>query len=44
MWDIPLYLHELDAGYTFFLRTQGTDGMDVVCYALPASHHWSRTA
>jgi hypothetical protein len=30
-----LYLHELGRHYDFFLRTQGEDGMDVVCYALP---------
>jgi FkbM family methyltransferase len=35
MWDIPLHLHDVGAGHEFYLRTEGTDGMDVVCYALP---------
>ncbi|HTU18147.1 MAG TPA: FkbM family methyltransferase [Gemmataceae bacterium] len=35
MWDIPLHLHEVGAGHQLYLRTEGTDGMDVVCYALP---------
>jgi FkbM family methyltransferase len=35
MWDVPLHLHDVGAGHEFYLRTEGTDGMDVVCYALP---------
>lgn len=37
LWELPLYLHALDLGYQLFLRTQGEDGMDVVCYAVPPS-------
>jgi FkbM family methyltransferase len=37
LWEIPLYLHDLDIGYRLALRTEGDDGMDVVCYALPAA-------
>jgi FkbM family methyltransferase len=37
LWEIPLYLHDLDVGYCVALRTEGDDGMDVVCYALPAA-------
>jgi len=36
LWEIPLYLHDLDIGYRLSLRTEGDDGMDLVCYALPA--------
>ncbi len=35
LWELPLYLHQLDLGYRLFLRTQGEDGMDVICYAVP---------
>lgn len=35
LWEIPLYLHDLDLGYRLDLRTEGEDGMDIVCYALP---------
>lgn len=37
LWKIPLSLHNLDLGYSFALRTEGDDGMDVVCYAIPSS-------
>jgi FkbM family methyltransferase len=36
LWEIPLYLHDLGIGYRLALRTEGDDGMDLVCYALPA--------
>jgi FkbM family methyltransferase len=35
LWQLPLYLHSLNLGYRLFLRTQGEDGMDVICYAVP---------
>lgn len=35
LWQLPLFLKSLDGGYRLFLRTQGEDGMDVICYALP---------
>jgi FkbM family methyltransferase len=35
LWALPLHLDSLDLGYRFFLRTQGEDGMDVICYAIP---------
>jgi FkbM family methyltransferase len=35
LWEIPAYLHSLDLGYNLSLRTQGEDGLDVVCYAVP---------
>ncbi|MEO8378960.1 MAG: FkbM family methyltransferase [Acidobacteriota bacterium] len=34
LWQLPLYLHSLGLGYELYLRTQGEDGMDVICYAL----------
>lgn len=38
LWEIPLYLQSLDLGYQLFLRTQGEDGMDVICYAVQPNH------
>jgi len=35
LWQLPLHVKSLDPGYRFFLRTQGEDGMDVICYAIP---------
>jgi FkbM family methyltransferase len=35
LWELPLYLHSLYAGYRFYLRTHDHDGTEVVCYALP---------
>jgi FkbM family methyltransferase len=35
LWQLPLYVDALDSGYRLFLRTQGEDGMDVICYAFP---------
>jgi FkbM family methyltransferase len=35
LWELPLYLASRDAGYQLFLRTQGSDGMDLICYAVP---------
>lgn len=36
LWEIPLHLHDLELDYRLHLRTEGDDGMDLVCYALPA--------
>jgi FkbM family methyltransferase len=35
LWNLPLYIQSLDLGHRFFLRTQGEDGMDLICYAIP---------
>ena len=35
LWELPLYLKALNPAYKLFLRTQGEDGMDVICYAVP---------
>jgi FkbM family methyltransferase len=35
LWELPLYINSLNLGYRLFLRTQGEDGMDVICYAIP---------
>jgi len=35
LWQLPSYIASLDLGYRLFLRTQGEDGMDVICYAIP---------
>lgn len=36
LWKLPIYLKSIDPSYRLFLRTQGEDGMDVICYAVPA--------
>ena len=38
LWEIPLYLDSLNLDYHLFLRTQGEDGMDVICYAIPPQY------
>lgn len=43
LWQLPLYLEALSSGYRFFLRTQGEDGMDVICYAVPPGFALSET-
>lgn len=43
LWQLPLYLDSLSPGYRFFLRTQGEDGMDVICYAVPPGFPLSET-
>ncbi|MFL6231266.1 MAG: FkbM family methyltransferase [Pyrinomonadaceae bacterium] len=35
LWELPLYLASLGAGYSLYFRTQGADGMDAICYAVP---------
>lgn len=35
LWQLPLYIQALNSDYRLFLRTQGEDGMDVICYAVP---------
>lgn len=35
LWQLPIKLNTMAPGYRFFLRTQGEDGMDVICYAIP---------
>ena len=37
LWQLPLYIDSLGLGCRFYLRTQGEDGMDVICYAIPAT-------
>jgi FkbM family methyltransferase len=36
LWALPLRLRQLAPGHRLYLRTQGEDGMDVVCYAIPS--------
>jgi FkbM family methyltransferase len=35
LWQLPLHLQAFNSDYRLFLRTQGEDGMDVICYAVP---------
>jgi FkbM family methyltransferase len=44
LWEIPLYLHKLGLGYRLALRTEGDDGMDIVCYALSGNQPSARVA
>jgi len=36
LWQLPLYLAAQDLDYRLYLRTQGEDGTEVICYSLPA--------
>jgi FkbM family methyltransferase len=35
LWALPLYVESLSPGYRLFLRTEGEDGMDAICFAIP---------
>ena len=35
LWQLPLSVAARGLDYRFFLRTQGEDGTDVICYTLP---------
>ena len=37
LWQLPLYIRSLNPDYKLFLRTQGEDGMDAICFAVPRS-------
>jgi hypothetical protein len=37
LWELPRYMKSLNPAYEFFLRTQGEDGMDAICFAVPPS-------
>lgn len=36
LWQLPLQARALNPDYQLYVRTQGEDGTDVVCYAIPA--------
>jgi FkbM family methyltransferase len=36
LWEIPLAIDGIRAGYRYGLRAHGAEGWDVVCYAVPA--------
>ncbi|HEX3985192.1 MAG TPA: FkbM family methyltransferase [Acidobacteriaceae bacterium] len=35
LWQLPLQMAEICDDYKFFLRPQGTEGWDLICYAIP---------
>ena len=35
LWELPMQLRKLAPEHRLYLRTQGEDGMDVVCYSVP---------
>jgi FkbM family methyltransferase len=37
LWEIPLRLRSLAPDHRLLIRTQGEDGSDVICYAVPRS-------
>jgi FkbM family methyltransferase len=37
LWNIPLFLHNLNLNYSFHLRPHMIEGWDLVCYAIPSS-------
>jgi FkbM family methyltransferase len=38
LWQLPLFIKSLNPNYKLFLRTQGEDGMDAICFAVPPSY------
>lgn len=36
LWRIPRKLASICEGYSFFLRPHGTEGWDLICYAIPS--------
>jgi FkbM family methyltransferase len=37
LWNIPLFVHDLNPRYSFHLRPHMLEGWDLVCYAVPSS-------
>src|SRR5205814_10273287 len=37
LWQLSRYIKSLNPNYRLFLRTQGEDGMDAICFALSGS-------
>ena len=35
LWEVPLALASMCSHYRYFLRPHGTEGWDLVCYAIP---------
>jgi FkbM family methyltransferase len=35
LWNIPLFIQEINPNYSFYLRPHVLDGWDLVCYAVP---------
>ena len=35
LWELPILIRDLCPRHRLFLRTEGEDGADVICYALP---------
>lgn len=35
LWRVPLLIHSISDQYRFFLRPHGSEGWDLVCYAVP---------
>ena len=36
VWDIPLFIREINPDYSFYLRPHVLEGWDLVCYAVPS--------
>lgn len=43
LWEVPLMVRKLNPDSKLFLRIHGSDGYDLVCYAIPSSRTPSRT-
>ena len=35
LWEVPLHIMKIETGYKLYLRPHGTEGWDLVCYAVP---------
>jgi FkbM family methyltransferase len=36
LWNIPLFIHDINQDYSFYLRPHMIEAWDLVCYAVPA--------
>ena len=43
LWQIPLFLNQLNTDYLFYLRAHENDGFEVVLYAVPLNRLLSST-
>ncbi len=39
LWDVPIFLNDLNSEYSFHLLPHLLEGWDLVCYAVPSNRH-----
>jgi FkbM family methyltransferase len=41
LWEIPAAIRDIADGYRYYLKPHGSEGWDLVCYAIPPGRHRS---